>query len=215
MPTFIQKCQDWQLTVLDLPTAYWHLLTVELVREHLLLPDTLRLVIIGGEQVSPVQLRAWLEYVGSSPRLVNTYGPTEATVVTTLCKLSDLALEEVDRGGLSIGKPIHNVQVYILDKYLQPVPIGVHGELYIGGAGLSQGYLHRPDLTQEKFISVNTAQDTSIPQRLYKTGDLARYLPDGNIQFLGRIDHQVKIRGFRIELSEIETVIGSKNFPKG
>ena len=103
-----------------------------------------------------------------------------------------------------IGKPISNTQIYILDRNLQPVPIGVAGELHIGGDGLARGYLNRPELTAQKFIPHPFDQG-----RLYKTGDLARYLPDGNLEFLGRIDNQVKIRGFRIELGEIESVLNS------
>ncbi|NER98851.1 MAG: AMP-binding protein, partial [Symploca sp. SIO1B1] len=106
-----------------------------------------------------------------------------------------------------IGRAINNTQVYILDKQLQPVPIGVPGEIYIGGDGLAKGYLNRPELTQEKFI-LNPFDDSG-KTRLYKTGDLCRYLPDGNIEYIGRIDHQVKIRGFRIELGEIEAVLNT------
>jgi hypothetical protein len=104
-----------------------------------------------------------------------------------------------------IGRPIANTQIYILDRNLQPVPIGIPGELHIGGVGLARGYLHLPELTAEKFIPDPFCDDSQA--RLYKTGDLARYRPDGNIEFLGRMDHQVKIRGFRIELGEIEVVL--------
>ena len=133
--------------------------------------------------------------------LHNLYGPTEAAIDVTFwqCQPQD-NLERVP-----IGRPIANTQIYILDKHLQPVPIGVVGELYIGGDGLARGYLNRPKLTQERFIPNPFSGFDS--ERLYKTGDLARYLSDGNIEFLGRIDHQVKIRGFRIELGEIEAVL--------
>jgi hypothetical protein len=106
-------------------------------------------------------------------------------------------------GPIPLGRPIANTQIYILDRYRQSVPVGVPGELYIGGDGVTRGYLHRPDLTAERFIAWSSP--TGEPARLYATGDLARYLPDGAIEYLGRIDHQVKLRGYRIELGEIET----------
>ncbi|MBG1241150.1 non-ribosomal peptide synthetase [Nostoc sp. NZL] len=199
---FIQQSKDWELTVWDLPTAYWHLLVSELASENLSLPDSLRLVIIGGERVLPEKVAMWHQLVGNNPQLVNSYGPTETTVVATLSDLSENALNCQE---VSIGKPISNVQVYVLDKYLQPVPIGVPGELHIGGAGVARGYLNRPELTAEKFIS-NPFEKVE-ENKLYKTGDLVRYQPDGNLEYLGRIDSQVKIRGFRIELGEIETVL--------
>ncbi|MDF5736629.1 MULTISPECIES: amino acid adenylation domain-containing protein [unclassified Nostoc] len=208
---FLQKCQEWQVTVLILPTAYWHQLVSEIAATQESLPASVRLVSVGGQAVLPEKLKLWLEYVQQKqqghqlekpPLLMNGYGPTEATVEATICNLSELVLEETQLQ-VPIGCPLANVQTYILDQYLQSVPIGVPGELHIGGVGLARGYLNRPDLTAEKFIP-NPFQKS---EPLYKTGDKARYLPDGNIEFLGRIDNQVKIRGFRIELGEIETVI--------
>jgi len=210
--TFLQKCREWQLTVLGPPTFYWHLLTTELETTQESLPESVRLVCVGGEQMLPEKLRRWQKYIndskhhqtGKPPLLINEYGPTEATVDATICNLSELVLEDT-RSIVPIGRPINNVQTYILDRYLQSVPIGVPGELYIGGIGLAKGYLNRPELTSEKFIP---NPFTSLPgERLYKTGDKARYLPNGNIEFLGRIDNQVKIRSFRIELGEIESVL--------
>jgi amino acid adenylation domain-containing protein/non-ribosomal peptide synthase protein (TIGR01720 family) len=205
VPGFLQKCRELDLTALDLPTAYWHQLISELVNFNLELPESLRLVIIGGEQALREKVKMWQDRIGTIPELINTYGPTEATVVTTLCKLSSLASAELHLQQMPIGRPIRNVQVYLLDQYLQPVPVGVPGELYIGGAPLAKGYLNSPELTQEKFIPNPFSQKQGA--RLYKTGDLARYLADGNIEYLRRSDHQVKIRGFRIELGEIEAVL--------
>ncbi|WP_460206155.1 non-ribosomal peptide synthetase, partial [Scytonema sp. NUACC21] len=129
------------------------------------------------------------------------YGPTEAAIDVTYwrCQPGD------QRKTVPIGRPITNTQIYLLDRFIQPVPIGVPGELHIGGEALARGYLNRPKLNSQKFIP-NPFRDES-GARLYKTGDLARYLPDGNIEFLGRIDYQVKIRGFRIELGEIEAAL--------
>ncbi|MBD1825980.1 non-ribosomal peptide synthetase [Microcoleus vaginatus GB1-A2] len=199
---FWEKCRTWNLTVLSLPTAYWHELTALLSQETLVLAPSLRLTIIGGEKALPERLKTWIERVGQQVRLVNTYGPTEATVVATICELSaaDATLRE-----LPIGRPIGNVQTYILDCNGQPVPTGIPGELHVGGAGLARGYLNRPELTEEKFIPSPFSNKPG--SRLYKTGDLTRYRPDGNIEYVGRIDNQVKIRGFRIELAEIEAVL--------
>ena len=199
---FLQKCKNWEITVMALPTAYWHELTTLLSQKTLAIPPSLRLVIIGGEKALPERLKTWLLCVGQRVRLVNNYGPTEATVGATIYDLSvaDTTLKE-----LPIGRPIANTQIYILDRHLQPVPIGVPGELHIAGVGLAKGYLNRPDLTEEKFIPNPFSNEPG--SRLYKTGDLVRYLSDGNIEYLGRIDNQVKIRGFRIELGEIEAVL--------
>jgi len=138
---------------------------------------------------------------GDGPRLHNLYGPTEAAVDVTYWNCDPSSSRQV----VPIGRPVANTQIYILDRFLQPVPIGVAGELHIGGVQLARGYLNRPDLTAEKFIP--DPFDDGKDARLYKTGDLARYMVDGTIEYLGRMDHQVKLRGFRIELGEIEAAL--------
>ena len=153
-------------------------------------------ILCGGEAL-PKKLADQLLRRSSS--LWNMYGPTETTIWSANCQVS------AKWESISLGRPMDNTQTYILDANLQPVPIGVPGELYIGGDGLARGYLKRPDLTAEKFLPNPFSKEPGT--RLYRTGDMARYLPDGNIEFLGRLDHQVKIRGFRIELGEIESVL--------
>ena len=149
----------------------------------------------------PRELRNWYDTLGDRIQLVNLYGPTEAAVYTTNYSLSKWD----GTGNVPIGKPLSNVTVYILDKYEHIQPMGIPGELSIGGEGLARGYLNRPELTAEKFLPIsNRSYRSYISKEIYKTGDLARWLPEGNIEFLGRMDHQVKIRGFRIELGEIE-----------
>jgi aspartate racemase len=161
-------------------------------------------VLTGGEALSPMHIRRALERLPQT-QLVNGYGPTESTTFTCCYRIPrDLADHAQS---IPIGRPIANTQVYILDKQLNPAPIGVPGELYIGGDGLARGYLNRPELTAEKFVRHPFSENPEA--RLYKTGDLARYRPDGNIEFMGRIDHQVKLRGFRIELGEIEAVLSA------
>ncbi|MEH2268243.1 MAG: amino acid adenylation domain-containing protein [Nostoc sp.] len=165
----------------------------ELVNSHL------REIITAGEQlqITPA-ISQWFSKLNDCT-LHNHYGPSESHVIITFTLANSVETWPLLP---PIGRPIANTQIYILDKYLQPVPVGVPGELHIGGVSLARGYLNRPELTQEKFIP--NPFDNS---KLYKTGDLARYSPDGNIEYLGRIDNQVKIRGFRIELGEIETVL--------
>ena len=150
---------------------------------------------LGGETVPPQMIKRYKELLGNNiNNMFNAYGPTEITVSATTYRFN----QNDDR--ILIGKPISNTQIYILDAKSQPVPLGVSGELCIGGEGLARGYLNRPELTAEKFVD----NPFILGERMYRTGDLARWLPDGNIEYLGRIDHQVKIRGFRIELGEIE-----------
>ncbi|WP_310410986.1 non-ribosomal peptide synthetase [Chamaesiphon sp. OTE_8_metabat_110] len=200
---FLHTCAEWQITVLDLPTAFWHQMVTEMETQKLTLPDSVRLVILGGEKAARDRFRTWQKLVKPHVRLVNSYGPTEATIVTTTIDLSTLTAAELTGRELPIGTPVTNARTYILDSSRQLSPIGIPGELYIGGAGVARGYLNRPDLTALAFIP-----DPFNPNaRLYKTGDRVRYWADGTIEFLGRIDRQVKIRGFRIELGEIEALL--------
>ncbi|NOY60222.1 MAG: amino acid adenylation domain-containing protein [Calditrichaeota bacterium] len=202
--TFLNSVAKFNITVLDLPTAYWHQLAADILDQNMKLVDTLRLVIIGGERALPERIRQWHNRFKGKLRLLNTYGPTETTVVATWWEAS-AATESASLFAreVPIGKPVPNCKAYVLDRHLQAVPAGVPGELCIGGSGVARGYLNRPDLTAEKF----TTSPFVKGERIYRTGDLVRWLPDGNIEFLGRIDHQVKIRGFRIELGEIEAVL--------
>ena len=172
--------------------------------------------IIGGEQLSSKLILQFKEKLLVNSVFVNEYGPTETVVGCSTFFVREKHDVDCINASVFIGRPIKNTQLYILNVYGKQVPIGVAGELYIGGAGLARGYLNRPELTAEKFIS-NPFHDPTNPvssDRLYKTGDLCRYLPDGNIEFLGRIDHQVKIRGFRIELGEIESALISHELVK-
>ncbi|MEH2211070.1 non-ribosomal peptide synthetase/type I polyketide synthase [Nostoc sp.] len=197
-----QVSEQERLTVLNLPTAYWHQWVHSLALSNKLLPQTLRLVVVGGEKASSATLAMWRQLPGAEHvRWVNTYGPTEATIIVTVYEPGTLLASQE----IPIGRPIANTQIYLLDRQLQPVPIGIPGEIYIGGVPLARGYLNRPEQTALAFIR-NPFSDTP-GDRLYKTGDLARYQSNGDIEYLGRIDDQVKIRGFRIELEEIEAVL--------
>jgi len=156
-------------------------------------------VVAVGERCSTEIVKRW----SPGRSFFNCYGPAEATI-TVSGYLTNIN-QTYSSQGPPIGRPISNTKLYVLDQYLQPVPVGVQGELHIGGVGLARGYLNLPELTEEKFIS--NPFDNERDSRLYKTGDLVRYLPDGNLEFFGRKDCQVKFRGFRIELGEIETVL--------
>ncbi|MBD2385063.1 non-ribosomal peptide synthetase [Cylindrospermum sp. FACHB-282] len=176
---------------------------------------SLRHLMLGGEALPP----ALVKQLGTSINadIYNMYGPTEATIWASTAIVHKNDVETKSETTITIGKPIANTQIYILDQWLNPVPIGVPGELHIGGMGLARGYLNRPQLTADRFIEKPFGSSKSHLRncdacgeqsyRLYKTGDLARYLSDGNIEFLGRIDYQVKLRGFRIELGEIEAAL--------
>jgi amino acid adenylation domain-containing protein len=198
---FYQLLAKEQVTVLNqTPSAFRQLIQAEesVGQKEL----ALRYVVFGGEALEMQSLRPWFERHGDQkPRLVNMYGITETTVHVTYRPLSK---EDLNSASV-IGVPIPDLQIYILDSQGQPMPIGVPGEMYVSGAGLARGYLHRPELTAERFIPDHL---TGRPgSRLYKTGDLARFLPGRDIEYLGRIDHQVKIRGFRVELGEVENTL--------
>jgi acyl-coenzyme A synthetase/AMP-(fatty) acid ligase len=157
-------------------------------------------VFCGGEMLTSEIASEFFER--HTAQLHNIYGPTETTIISTFFRIRP---GQVHASSVPIGKPIANTQLYILDSELEPLPIGVAGELYIGGAGVARGYVNRPELTAERFVP---DPFSGVPgARLYRVGDLVRYLPDGNVEFLGRMDQQVKIRGFRVELREIEATI--------
>ncbi|MBR8837984.1 MAG: amino acid adenylation domain-containing protein [Stigonema ocellatum SAG 48.90 = DSM 106950] len=213
--SFAQFIAQQRLSVLNITPAYWHEWAVAVSKSDATVPPSLRLVAVGGDAVLPETVTIWQQWVGSRVNCLNVYGPTEASVTAIVHDLLNPKLEKTN--SVLIGRPIANTQAYILDRHLQPVPIGVVGELHIGGVRLARGYLNRPELTQEKFIRNPFQRGTCAggqggrgEERLYKTGDLARYLPDGNIECFGRIDNQVKIRGFRIELGEIEAVLNQQ-----
>ncbi|MCZ8125782.1 MAG: amino acid adenylation domain-containing protein [Microcystis sp. LE19-114.1B] len=183
----VERLRDDAITHITLPPSALAVLPWENL-------PSLQTIIVAGEACSPELVKKWSQ----GRNFFNGYGPTEGSVCATIAKYTSFDEK------ITIGRPIPNVQVYILDSHLQPVPIGVPGELCIAGVGLARGYLNRPDLTAEKFIEVNLFGKI---ERIYKTGDLAKWGDDGNIEFLGRIDHQIKLRGFRIELGEIEAVL--------
>jgi amino acid adenylation domain-containing protein len=203
--TFYEVLRAQNVTVLNqTPSAFRQILQIEETIGAAPLP--LRAVVFGGEALDIKSLAPWFERHGDrQPQLVNMYGITETTVHVTYRPLSISDTTAAPRS--VIGCPIPDLQIHLLDDRLQPVPIGIPGELHVGGAGLSRGYLGRPALTAERFIPDPFSKISGA--RLYKSGDLARRLPDGDIEYMGRIDQQVKIRGFRIETSEIETVLAS------
>ncbi|MEH2342111.1 MAG: amino acid adenylation domain-containing protein [Nostoc sp.] len=183
------------------PSAFYPL--IDQGDKSLCMKKTLKYVFLGGEPISISRLKVWLDSVPCKTQIVNTYGPTECTDICAAYRVAqpEQWLEKL----VPIGKPIYNAKVYILDEKLKPLPVGMVGELYVGGEGVGRGYINNIDLTLAKFVSDPFSNKPGA--RLYKSGDLARYLADGNIEYLGRIDHQVKIRGFRIELGEIEVAI--------
>jgi amino acid adenylation domain-containing protein len=203
---FVAQIREQRISVLFLTTALFNQLSREVPRAL----HPIKHLMFGGEAVDPKWVRDVLEK-GPPERLLHVYGPTESTTFASWYLVQAVPQEATT---IPIGKPLANTQIYVLDQHMQPVPVGVPGELYIGGDGLARGYFRRPDLTAEKFVPHPFSSSTSPSEKgekegahLYRTGDLVRLLPDGNIEFLGRGDHQVKVRGFRIELGEIESAL--------
>lgn len=202
---FGSKAEAMGITVLNLPPSYWREWVDQLLLGGDRVPSSLRLLVVGSEKVPGAIYAAWRKVARDDIKCLNAYGLTETTITSTIydCCLSAAAVEEQDC--LPIGRPITDTQLYVLDEGLQPVNSGTTGQLYVGGAGLARGYLGLPALTAEKFIP--NAFSDKPGERLYKTGDRACFMPDNNLEFLGRLDRQVKVRGFRVELQEIESVL--------
>lgn len=204
--TFHQKMLEYGLSVINPPTAYW----AQLAKEWSQKTDPidigrLRLVIAGGDVLSLDALKDWHKLNLEKVRLINAYGPTECIITATTYEIPNDFLKGDHPPRVPIGRPRANRECYVLDRDGQIAPTGIPGELYIGGTALARGYLNRDDLTEKVFIK--NALPFPRANRFYKTGDLVRFLPDGNLDFLGRVDQQVKIRGFRIELGEIESAL--------
>jgi len=201
---FYELLCERRVTVLNqTPSAFQQLIGAQADSER---SHALRTVIFGGEALELRTLEPWYRRNGEQQtQLVNMYGITETTVHVTYRPLKG---SETHRSGPSpIGERIPDLKLYVLDERRRPVPVGVSGEMYVGGAGVARGYLNRAELTAERFLA--DPFSTEPGARMYKTGDLGRWLPDGTVEYLGRNDHQVKIRGFRIELGEIESRLGA------
>jgi amino acid adenylation domain-containing protein len=194
LPDLLATPAGAAITVLDLPTSYWHELVA--LGDRLRWPDALRLVVLGGSELHQSAVDGWRGRFGDRVRLVNTYGPTETTIIATAAGVG--AADAARRP--PIGTPVE--RAYVLDGNLRLAPIGVPGELCVGGDGVARGYLGQPGLTADRFVP-----DPYGPPggRLYRTGDRARWRPDGQLEFLGRLDGQLKVRGYRIEPGEIES----------
>ena len=202
--TFLDHCELWNITILDLPTAFWHTLTTELLTTKASLPASIRVVIIGGEKANSTLIQQWRREIRPQVTLINTYGPTETTIVATAQNMTTLSEDKAIEPGL-IGKSITNVQLYVLNSTYNPVQRGSVGELFIGGASVARGYVNKAGMTAERFFPDLFSQSSG--GRMYRSGDLVCALSSGALTFKSRIDHQVKIRGFRIELGEIEYVL--------
>jgi amino acid adenylation domain-containing protein len=201
---FFHLVERERVTVVNLTTPYWNELMAELSRTRSRLGESLRVAAIGGEKGLPEGFAAAKRAVGARVRLLNVYGPTETTVTNTAYEYDD-EHKRRDYASVPIGRPLGNTEIYVLNEHLQPVPVGVGGEVFIGGHSLARGYLRRAGQTAERFVPHPFSPEPGA--RLYRSGDVGRFLPGGEVEFLGRVDHQVKVRGYRIELGEIEAAL--------
>ncbi|MGE0786322.1 MAG: amino acid adenylation domain-containing protein [Sandaracinaceae bacterium] len=199
VPTFLERVAADEITVLNLPTAFFHEVVPYLEGGRATLSPSVRLVLVGGEKASRGMLRRW-QAIGHPARWLNCYGPTEATVT---CTAFEPAREDV-AGRVPIGRPTANARAYVLDERREPVPTLVPGELWIAGQAVARGYLNHPELTDERFVV-----DPFVDGRMYRTGDLVSWDEDDQLDYLGRVDRQVKVRGFRIEPGEVEAALVS------
>ena len=198
---FHRKVEEYELTVINPPTAYWAQLAEEWAAHPERVPNNrIRLVIVGGDRMRSDALEKWRHTAMKEVPLLNAYGPTETVITASTYEIPP----DFDAPSLPIGRQRANREFYVVDRHLKPVPLGIPGELLIGGSALARGYHNRPDLTGERFIANPFGKG-----RVYRTGDLVKWNADGQLEFLGRVDQQVKIRGFRIELGEIESLLQS------
>jgi amino acid adenylation domain-containing protein len=202
---FVTLLQREKVTVVNLPASYWLEWLTALADCGGEMPESLRLVIVGNEKTLEGMLQKWRRLIGESVEWSNAYGPSETTITASNYEPSSNGWAREEKSTVPIGRPVMNVEVYVLDAAQQLVPVDVAGELYIGGAGVARGYHKQAAQTAERFIPHPYSRKGG--ERLYRTGDAARYRADGNVEFLGRVDEQVKIRGFRVEVGEVEAVL--------
>ncbi len=194
---FSDKIREFDLTVINPPTAYFSQLIRDWAKHPEMVPQNrIRLIIVGGDVFHTEIVELWKQSPLNKARLINAYGPTEAVITASTYEVTS----DFQASTVPIGRPRANRLFYVLDPYGNPAPIGIAGELFIGGTTLAKGYLNNPEMTRERFITDPITKDG----RVYRSGDRVRFLADGNLEFLGRVDEQVKIRGFRIEIGEIE-----------
>jgi amino acid adenylation domain-containing protein len=202
---FVTLIEKEEITIVNLPASFWQEWLTAISEKKLEVPNTLRRVIVGNEKTLEETLAKWQRVMGQKVEWCNAYGPSETTITASNYEPASTSSAREEKSTVPIGRPVINVEMYVLDPAQQLVPTGEAGELYIGGAGLARGYHNQPAQTAERFIPHPFS--TQPGERLYRTGDLTRFRADGNVEFLGRVDEQVKIRGFRIEVGEVEAVL--------